>query len=148
MKVLFLIISLLVTSVITSQEAIIDKSDLCSLVAKMSFTDQLYRKGDVLKNWNTDKYSKKEIDSVWKLQTEIDNMNTEKLIELTQKYGWLSNKKLPCESKHYLFLIFRHSQEQYFDRIAGLIDVELDAGRLDFGHYNNMIHHLHGRPHQ
>ncbi len=148
MKKIFVFILIFISSGISAQEKIADEAKLCALISEMKITDQFYRNGDVLRNWNTDKNSKKEIDSVWALQLKIDNSNTEKLIELTKKYGWLSNERLECEFKHYLFLIFRHSQDEYFDEISELIDKELDASRLNVGHYKIIRDHLNGRPRQ
>lgn len=132
---------------IFSQEPILNKSEMCELLTEMRNKDQLYRNSDILKStmWNKDKYSKKEIDSVWALQLKIDNENTEKLIELTQKHGWLNNEIIDCPKLN-IWIIFRHSQEKYFKQIEELIESEHNAKRLNDWHFRLIKNHLNGIP--
>lgn len=120
---------------------------MCELLTEMRNKDQLYRNSDILKStmWNKDKYSKKEIDSVWALQLKIDNENTEKLIELTQKHGWLNNEIIDCPKLN-IWIIFRHSQEKYFKQIEELIESEHNAKRLNDWHFRLIKNHLNGIP--
>ncbi|MEO0340998.1 MAG: hypothetical protein AAF242_17530, partial [Bacteroidota bacterium] len=59
-------------------------------------------------NRETNGLSKKEIDSLNLLQRKVDDYNTQKLIKLTHKYGWISNERLHCPDLH-VWIIFRHS---------------------------------------
>lgn len=120
---------------------------MCEILTKMRNEDQLYRKGKILGSLfgNENKYSKKEIDSVWALQIEIDNRNTEKLIELTKVYGWINDERIDCPKLN-IWLIFRHSQKEYFDDIAELIEKEHNKKRLKDSHYKFIKNHLEGRP--
>ena len=119
---------------------------MCKMLTEMRNDDQLYRKGEILGSLfgNKSKYSKKEIDSVWALQLKIDNKNTENLMELTKKYGWLSDEIIDCPKLN-IWLIFRHSQEEYFEQISELIEKEYNANRLKDSHYKYIKNHLNGR---
>ncbi len=120
---------------------------MCKILTEMQNDDQLYRKGEILGSLfgNESKHSKKEIDSVWALQLKIDNKNTENLMELTKKYGWLSDERIDCPKLN-IWLIFRHSQEEYFEQISELIEKEHNANRLKDSHYKYIKNHLNGRP--
>ena len=130
-----------------AQKSIPNSTELCKLLTEMSTKDQLYRKGEIIDTFSRSesKYSKREIDSVWTLQREIDNTNAEKLIELTKKQGWLSDEKIKCPNLN-IWIIFRHSQKQYFEEISELIEKEHNANRLNDFHYKMINDHLNGRP--
>ena len=147
MKTAFILILALIASGISAQELIDDKNEMCETLTEMKNKDQLYRKGEVLESlmWNKDKYSNKEIDSVWTLQIKLDNSNTEKLIKLTEHYGWLSDERIDCPKLN-IWIIFRHSQEEYSERITELIEKENNAKRLSDWHYKLIKNHLNGRP--
>ncbi len=120
---------------------------MCKMLTEMLNDDQLYRKGEILGSLfgNESKYSKKEIDSVWTLQLKIDNKNTEKLIELTKKHGWISDERIDCPKLN-IWLVFRHSQQEYFEQISELIEKEHNSSRLKDAHYKYIKNHLNGRP--
>lgn len=147
MKKLIFCLTFLLSFGIFAQEPILNKTEMCKLLTEMRNKDQLYRNSDILKStmWNKDKYTKKEIDSVWSLQLKIDNKNTEKLIELTHKHGWLSDEITNCPELN-IWIIFRHSQEKYFEKISKLIEKEHNAKRLNDWHYRLINNHLNGRP--
>jgi hypothetical protein len=145
MKKSLIIILTLISSEIFAQEKIVDKIEMCNLLTELKTNDQLHRKSEILNSWNENKYSKKEIDSIWALQIKIDNENTEKLIELTKKYGWLSDERLDC-LKLNIWIIFRHSQKKYFEQISELIEKEHNSNRLNDWHYKLIKNHLNGRP--
>ncbi|MEM1001091.1 MAG: hypothetical protein AAGH46_00405 [Bacteroidota bacterium] len=111
----------------------------------MRTSDQLHR--EVLSNYLHYDVgrSQREIDSVWALQLEIDQHNTEQLIELTQKYGWISDERINCPKLN-IWIVFRHAQEEYFEEISGLIEKEYTEGRLNPSHYKLIKNHLEGRP--
>ncbi len=83
-----------------SQKSIPDKVEMCKMLKEMINGDRLYRKGDIIDTFakKESNYSRKEIDSVWALQWEIDNRNTEKLIALTKEYGWINDERITCPS--------------------------------------------------
>lgn len=129
-----------------AQKTILNKDKMCEKLTEMRNNDQLHRKvlSDLIINVD-DKNSKRKIDSIWALQLEIDNRNTEKLIELTKKYGWLSDERIDCPKLN-IWLIFRHSQEVYFNEISELIEKEHNAKRLKDSHYKFIKNHLDRRP--
>jgi hypothetical protein len=120
---------------------------MCEILTEMRNHDQFYRKGKILGSLfgNETKYSKKEIDSVWTLQLKRDNKNTEKLIALTKKHGWISDERIDCSELN-IWIIFRHSQEEYFEQISELIEIEHNEKRLNDSHYKLINNHLRGRP--
>ena len=130
-----------------SQKLIPDKAEMCKILKEMRDGDRLYRKGDIIDTFakTESNYSRREIDSVWTLQWEIDNRNTEKLIALTKEYGWISDERIACPQLD-IWLIFRHSQRKYADEISELVEKEHDSGRLDDFQYEQIIHQLNGRP--
>ena len=77
-----------------SQVPIPNATEICNELIQMVENDMKYRNGEILKSGTFGRkntYSKKIKDSVWVLQRKLDAANTEKLIKLTQKYGWLSD---------------------------------------------------------
>lgn len=68
-------------------------------------------------------------DSLWKVIHQIDEYNTKRLIEITEKYGFPSNQRLKVKKSKTYFL-FVHSSSQYFDRINVLIEKEYEEGRI------------------
>ncbi|GAA0871980.1 hypothetical protein GCM10009117_11260 [Gangjinia marincola] len=99
-----------------------NKAEMCQLLAKMSSRDQLHRsKIPDAFSGNEIHYSIKEIDSINVLQRKIDNHKTKKLIEITKKYGWISNERIDCTNVD-IWIIFRHSKPTYFDDISELIE--------------------------
>ncbi|MEY8868124.1 hypothetical protein AB9K24_01360 [Meridianimaribacter flavus] len=79
MKQLILIILIQFSFICFGQESIENNGEMCRLLNEMINNDQLYRSGEILGgSFGTENNSsKKEIDSVWSLQIEIDNRNTE-----------------------------------------------------------------------
>lgn len=147
MKKIIASIVLLISIGSFAQTEIRNKSKMCEMLIEMRNNDQLYRKGEILGSLfgNESNYSKKEIDSVWALQLKIDNENTEKLIELTEKYGWISDERIDCPKLN-IWMIFRHSQEEYFEQISELIEIEHNEKRLNDWHYKLINNHLKARP--
>ena len=68
-------------------------------------------------------------DSLWKVIHQIDEYNTRRLIEITEKYGFPSNQRLNVKKSKAYFL-FVHSSSKYFERINTLIEKEFDEGRI------------------
>ena len=118
-----------------------DDKKLCELLAQMKIDDQSIRKMDLLKNG-----SQRQKDSLWKIQEEIDERNTEKLIDITKKRGWVSKKGLNCRESISPVLIFRHSNEKFHEEIKMLIEIESKAGRMESGDFMFIENHLNGRP--
>jgi len=131
-----------------AQKQVEDSAEMCRILTELRTSDQLYRSGPVLGGsfGSTSSASEIEIDSIWALQIEIDNRNTEQLIILTKEYGWLSDERINCPDLN-IWLIFRHAQKRYFNEISTLIEKEFKSGRLSKWHHNLIQHHLNGRPH-
>jgi len=54
----------------------------------------------------------------------IDAENTEKLIGIVKKHGWLTAKKLGCKARFKTVLFFRHAPKKYWNEIRPLIEKE------------------------
>ncbi|MFP4845296.1 hypothetical protein [Winogradskyella sp. PE311] len=147
LKYIFSITLLVVLNKSFAQKTILNTSDICETLTEMVKKDQDIRSkipDDFHKDDGT--YSKKEIDSMKIIRTKIDKFNTEKLIELTNEYGWISGERIDCPNLR-TWLIFRHSDPKYFDEITELIDKEHNAKRLGDWPYKLIKNHLEGRPH-
>jgi len=130
-----------------AQESIPNSTEMCNTLTKMIENDRMYRGKEILtdgKYGRERKYSQKVIDSVWKLQWKLDNANTEKLIELTKKYGWMTDERINCPELN-IWLIFRHSQKKYFKEISELIEKEHKAKRLTDFFYKQINDHIIGK---
>ncbi|MGC1472283.1 MAG: hypothetical protein WA775_06800 [Psychroserpens sp.] len=129
-----------------AQKSIPNAKELCSKLTKMIENDQLHR-SKMPSGFSDHKssFSKTQIDSMNQLQRKIDNFNTEKLIDLTQTYGWISDDRMDCKELN-VWLIFRHSQPQYFKDISVLIEKEHKANRLNTFQYQLIRDHILGRP--
>lgn len=146
-KATILLCATLFTLTSLSQKILSDKTALCDTLTKLKENDRFYRRGDIIDTFAKTKsdYPKKIVDSIWVLQRKLDIYNTETLLQLTNDYGWLSNERVNCPELD-IWLIFRHSDKQYFDEISQLIDYELEAGRLDPFEHKMIRHQLQGRP--
>lgn len=144
----WLFISLLCgTFVSFSQESIPDTTALCQTLRGMIENDAKYLNGDILKSGTFGRkeiYPKKVKDSVWVLQRTLDAENTEKLLQLTKKYGWLSDERIVCPKLN-IWLIFRHSPKKYYKEILELIEKEYAEKRLHAFHYHLIKDHVTGK---
>ncbi|MFK7748769.1 MAG: hypothetical protein AB8B65_10280 [Kordia sp.] len=130
-----------------AQETIPNKTEMCETLMEISKNDQIYRNGAILKDGKFGRksvYPKKIKDSVWVLQRKLDDSNTKKLIELTKKYGWLSDERVNCP-KLDIWLIFRHSDKQHYQEILALIEKEHTAKRLNDFQYKLIKDHVTGK---
>mgnify|MGYP000106094846 CR=1 FL=1 len=73
--------------------------------------------------------SKKQIDSLWNIQNEIDLKNTNRLYELTKEYGWLSQTKLDSVIDPMIFLF--HTPKQTIEKMQSLLFEEVQAKRMN-----------------
>ena len=85
-------------------------------------------------------------DSLRVLQQKLDENNTEKLIAITKKHGWLTSKKIGCKENFKTVLIFRHAPKKYWAEIRSLIEKERIAKRISDYEYYLIDNHLKGRP--
>lgn len=92
------------------------------------------------------KKSKKEIDSLWNIQTKLDNKNTELLIQIVKKRGWVDKVSLNCEEYAAPWIIFRHSPEKYWNEIRPLIEKAYEEKKLGGMEYTMIDNQLKGRP--
>jgi hypothetical protein len=92
------------------------------------------------------KTSEKIKDSLMNLQIEIDDKNTEILIDIIKEKGWVTKNGLGCKEYVSTFLIFRHSQEKYWGEIRKLIEKEKSQNRIGNGDYMMIDDHIKGRP--
>ena len=92
------------------------------------------------------KISKNIKDSLWNIQRDIDRKNTELLIEITKKRGWVDKNELGCKEYFAPVIIFRHAPEEFWDEIKPLIEKEYAEKRMSKGDYWFIDNHLRGRP--
>ena len=90
--------------------------------------------------------SQQKQDSLMQLQIEIDNTNTELLIDIIKERGWVYKNDLGCEEYVSAWLVFRHSQTQYWDEIRAVIEKEKTENRIGEGDYKMIDNHIKGRP--
>lgn len=146
-KATILLCATLFTLTSLSQKMGFDTTAKCDMLTTLKENDRFYRTGDFIDTFAKTRsdYPKKIVDSIWVLQRKLDVYNTETLLQLTKDYGWLNNERVNCPELD-IWLIFRHSDKQYFDEISQLIDYELAAERLDSFEHKMIRHHLQGRP--
>ena len=127
---------LLLTQISCQNQEINYENDkqLCELMYSMIENDQKYRVHDSM------------TDSLWVLQTEIDNYNCRQLIKIVEKRGWPDKERYNCDKPPGGVVIFRHAPEEFFPKIEKLIKSEYLAGRMGAGDYNFIKNHLEGRP--
>jgi hypothetical protein len=107
---------------------------LCELMYSMIENDQKYRVIEPM------------TDSLWNLQSEIDDYNCKTLIEIVKQRGWPHKDRFTCEKHTGGSQIFRHADSKYFEQIEALIKKEYKSGRMVAGDYNLIKNHLEGRP--
>ncbi len=147
MKKLLSYILLLCSLWAVAQESIPNTTEMCTLLKKMIENDQKHRNGKILKDGKFGRkstYPKHVIDSVWVLQRKLDVANTEKLLQLTEKHGWLSDARVQCPNLD-IWLVFRHSDKQYYSKILALIEKEHTAKRLNSFQYKLIKDHVTGK---
>lgn len=89
--------------------------------------------------------SKKVKDSLWALQSSLDEKNTKILIEIIEERGFPDIKKLECKGYASPFLIFVHSPEEYWSEIKNILDQEIKSDRITKGDYDYIMWHINGR---
>ena len=77
---------------------------------------------------NTSNLTKKQEDSLWVIQHEIDLKNTNRLYELTKKYGWLSKTKLDSIIDPMILLF--HTPEETIEKMQEILFKEVNAKRM------------------
>jgi hypothetical protein len=90
--------------------------------------------------------SKKEQDSLMNLQIEIDNKNTKLLMDIIREKGWVYKNELGCEEYVSAWIVFRHSQSEYWNEIREIIEKEKAEKRIGDGDYKMIDNHIKGRP--
>lgn len=118
-----------------------------SIYRKLSTEEQLEwgRKARAISN-KIPQISKRKEDSLMQLQIKLDNKNTELLIDIISKKGWVYKNKIGCNEYFSAWLVFRHSQSQYWDEIRILIDDAKEKGTIGRKDYNMIDNHIKGRP--
>lgn len=92
------------------------------------------------------KGAKKVRDSLWEIQSQIDNKNTKLLIDITKKRGWVSKDGLGCTEYISPMIIFRHAPEKFWKELKPLIDKEYNEKRMEKSTHGFIDNHLRGRP--
>lgn len=121
----------------------LDKATLCTELKTMAINDQLYR--NLLDSLYKIRQEppKKQWDSLWSIQEQLDDQNTRRLIEITEQYGFpnpdRTGKPIP------VWLIFQHADEKYCDQLIPILDRELEAGRLTASEHHMILWNLEGR---
>lgn len=142
MKKYILLLSIIALITCKTEKNYEDDKELCKILGEMTVNDQKFR--------GSERYSKPvnkiKKDSIWKLQTQIDEINTKLLIDITKKRGWVSREELGCEEYIAPWVIFRHSPKKYWKEIRPLIEKEYAEKRMVVGDYMMIDNHLKGRP--
>ncbi|WP_452221834.1 hypothetical protein [Lacinutrix salivirga] len=121
----------------------IDQIDSIYGLETNSWMISKYRNTTILDSIDYKSY-RKSIDSLWLKINEIDNSNTDLLINLTKKYGFPNNKRTGVyKSKAYF--IFVHSPKESFAEIEELISEEYNAGRISEYKKEYIFWHTKGR---
>jgi len=138
----YIIILILLTSCKIKQDQkkiILNKQELKTL-EEIGNSDQKYRKIYGIPNNNL---PQNKIDSLRKLQNKIDIKNSNNLIKLIGKYGYLqadnSNINIP------LFIMLMHTPQENKTNLQNILNDELKNGNIDKQRYNMIIWHLKGR---
>ncbi len=87
---------------------------------------------------------KKSFDSLIALMKESDITNTEKLIEITEKYGFPSAKRLGV-NKSKAYMIFVHTPKIYYPRVESLVLKEYEQSRMSEYEKEYIFWHIKGR---
>lgn len=117
-----------------------NNDELCAILSEMNESDQQIRNLKELKNG-----SQKIKDSLWEIQNHIDHENTELLIEIIKKRGWISHSELGCSEYIAPVVIFRHAPKKYWNEIQSLIDKEYAEKRIGKGDFWFIDNHLKDR---
>lgn len=178
MRYYFLIFIMLfsITSYTQEKDSLL-KSDINEIVEILEFMyeyDQILREYTIYKTFDKSETSRIEnlSDSLlsieknnWQFQSDtlqrfiwrnyinpMDAIHTQYLIDLTEKYGFPSNKRI---KKYYhkefsnpemnALLIFVHSPKYYWKEIELLITTEFNEGRIDCCTYGWIKWHVNGR---
>lgn len=87
--------------------------------------------------------SQKIKDSLMILQKALDNKNTEMLIRIIKANGYPQKDSLPCKKQP--DIIFRHSDDKYWEEIKLIINEEYKKGRINDAYYGFILNHIGGR---
>ncbi|MTI22570.1 hypothetical protein E1176_16175 [Fulvivirga sp. RKSG066] len=81
----------------------------------------------------------------------FDKKHTERLIEITEMYGFPGTDRIkryytkPLDSEFNPYIIFAHSQSKYWHQIDTLLKKELDEDRITNCLYGHFLWHINGR---
>ena len=81
----------------------------------------------------------------------IDELNTKRIIEMTNKYGFPSLSRIKklykgaLEEEFNPYILIVHSPKRYWDELKTLLKKELDAKHLSRCEFGHMLWHLNGR---
>jgi len=83
------------------------------------------------------------IDSIMQLQIKLDNKNTELLLDIIKNRGWPNENN--CSCKKFPGIIFRHSQEKYWNEIKKYVNLAYEKGEMEKPQYDFIMDHITGR---
>ncbi len=81
----------------------------------------------------------------------IDELNTKRIIELTEIYGFPSKSRIEKKYKEKLdeefnpYILIVHAPKKYWDELKVIIKKELDSKHLSRCEYGHILWHLNGR---
>ncbi len=86
-------------------------------------------------------------DSLRRMLLEVDRNNTQSLIAIIKKRGWINKGDLSCLNESvWPALIFRHAPKEFWGEIRPLIEKEYREKRMAKRDYDLIDQHLKGRP--
>ncbi|MBZ9632639.1 hypothetical protein LB465_17815 [Salegentibacter sp. LM13S] len=119
-----------------------DKKDLIEELEQMVDKDQFLRKKSISLNKSSPSYDRIN-DSLWDIIDSLDLANTERLIEITEKYGFPNVDRIDAPIP--AWLIFQHAPEENFEELKVLLKKENESERLPDLEYSMITWHLNGR---
>lgn len=87
--------------------------------------------------------SEKQIDSLWELQYDLDNINIDKSIDIIKKFGYINS--LNSDFITPFMTVFMHTPKKRIEEVKKIINIEKDKGTIDKASYGMIMWHLHGR---
>jgi hypothetical protein len=84
------------------------------------------------------------LDSVWKLQIDLDSKNVMDLISIISNVGYSNIDTIPIKCGMESFVVFVHTPAALCDTVYTLMD-KINLKKIDSFRYNHIMWHLNGR---
>lgn len=94
-------------------------------------------------------FESKQVDSIFSIINEKDNLNLKKVIQIIEKYGWLGADKIGKNGNLTLFLVIQHSDIEIQEKYYSMIKEAANKGNIDladFALFEDRFEMYHNRP--